>query len=156
MLTMSPLNEVMEMRRTTNFILDFHLPSPQHLKILIFQAKPLFALLTVLSLYSAASIFAWMCDFCMVYFHRRQMLCLPDSLKLDHGVCEKVKPIIIASQVELRDMQSRHHEKTVEISGNAKRSLGDVYKVSISVWVNPFVWLPVSLNIWRHAHFVVC
>lgn len=54
---------------------------------------------------------------------------IDDSLKLDHSVCEKVKPIINASQAELRDMQSRHHEKTVEISGNAKRSLGDDYKV---------------------------
>ncbi|KAM0826231.1 hypothetical protein ACQ4PT_069010 [Festuca glaucescens] len=54
---------------------------------------------------------------------------IDDSLRLDHGICEAVKPIITASQAQLHDLQRSHHEKTLVISGNADRSLGDDYKV---------------------------
>lgn len=54
---------------------------------------------------------------------------IDDSLRLDRGVCETVKPIIISSQAQLHDLQRNHHEKTHGISGNANRSLGDDYKV---------------------------
>jgi hypothetical protein len=60
---------------------------------------------------------------------------LTESLRLDHGICEAVKPIITASQAQLHDLQRSHHEKTLVISGNADRSLGDDYKVSRWVWV---------------------
>ncbi|XP_051186264.1 kinesin-like protein KIN-5A [Lolium perenne] len=54
---------------------------------------------------------------------------IDESLRLDHGICEAVKPIITASQAQLHDLQRSHHEKTLVISGNADRSLGDDYKV---------------------------
>ncbi|KAI4991447.1 hypothetical protein ZWY2020_039818 [Hordeum vulgare] len=58
------------------------------------------------------------------------LLCsIDDSLRLDRGICETVKPIITVSQTQLHDLQSSHREKTLEISGNANRSLGDDYKV---------------------------
>ncbi|KAL6640614.1 hypothetical protein ACP70R_021737 [Stipagrostis hirtigluma subsp. patula] len=60
----------------------------------------------------------------------KSLLCsIDDSLQVDHGMCDNVKSIIIASRVELHDLQRGHHEKTTEISGNAERSLGDDYKV---------------------------
>ncbi|XBH91305.1 hypothetical protein VPH35_082730 [Triticum aestivum] len=54
---------------------------------------------------------------------------IDDSLRLDRGIWETVRPIIAASQTQLGDLQRSHHEKTLGISGNANRSLGDEYKV---------------------------
>uniref|UniRef100_A0ACD5XU16 Uncharacterized protein n=1 Tax=Avena sativa TaxID=4498 RepID=A0ACD5XU16_AVESA len=54
---------------------------------------------------------------------------IDDSLRLDGGICETVKPIITASQSQLCELQRSHHEKMLVISGNANRSLGDDYKV---------------------------
>uniref|UniRef100_A0ACD5Y3X2 Uncharacterized protein n=1 Tax=Avena sativa TaxID=4498 RepID=A0ACD5Y3X2_AVESA len=54
---------------------------------------------------------------------------IDDSLRLDGVICETLKPIITASQAQLCELQRSHHEKTLVISGNANRSLGDDYKV---------------------------
>ncbi|XP_062182977.1 kinesin-like protein KIN-5A [Phragmites australis] len=68
----------------------------------------------------------------------KSLLCsMEDSLKLDHGNCENVKSMIIASRAELQHLQHGHHEKTTEISGNADRSLGDYYKVDEATCSTP-------------------
>ncbi|OEL24830.1 Kinesin-like protein KIN-5A [Dichanthelium oligosanthes] len=66
------------------------------------------------------------------------LLCSIDgSLKLDHGICENVKSTINTSRGELHDLQSGHHDKTKEISGDAERSLGDDYKVDEATCSTP-------------------
>jgi hypothetical protein len=55
---------------------------------------------------------------------------VPDSLKLDHGICDDMKSIVTVSKAELHELQRGHQKKTKEISGGAGSSLGDDYKVS--------------------------
>lgn len=61
-----------------------------------------------------------------------KLLLLPDSLKLDHVICDNVKSVVTASKAELHELQREHQEKTKGISGNADRSLGDDYKVMLT------------------------
>lgn len=61
---------------------------------------------------------------------------VPDSLKLDHGICDNVKSVVTASKAELHELKRGHQEKTKGISRNAYKSLGDDYKVLIF----SFIW----------------
>ena len=76
------------------------------------------------------------------------LISLPDSLKLDHGICDNVKSIVMTSRAELHDLEHGHYEKTKVITANADRSLGDDYKVSnISL---------LGIYIYMHIYIVVC
>jgi hypothetical protein len=110
---------------------DFHLLSLLDLKTVTFQANPFLVLLTVLFLHSDTSFFfpAHM-HFLLSKISCKLLISLPDSLRLDHGICENVKSIMMTSRTELHDLEHGHYEKTKVITGNADRSLGDDYKVS--------------------------
>jgi kinesin family member 11 len=58
------------------------------------------------------------------------LVSLLDSLKLDHGIRENVKSIVMTSRAQLHDLEHGHYEMTKAITGNADRSLGEDYKVS--------------------------
>ncbi|CAD6270911.1 unnamed protein product [Miscanthus lutarioriparius] len=62
---------------------------------------------------------------------------IDDSLKLDHGICDNVKSIVMTSRTELHDLEHGHYEKTKGITGNADRSLGDDYKVDEATCSTP-------------------
>ncbi|XP_020273566.1 kinesin-like protein KIN-5A isoform X1 [Asparagus officinalis] len=54
---------------------------------------------------------------------------IDSSLKLDHDACTNIDSMIIPSREELRDLQSGHYHKTVEITENAGKSLEEDYVV---------------------------
>ncbi|KAG0519603.1 hypothetical protein BDA96_08G001200 [Sorghum bicolor] len=62
---------------------------------------------------------------------------IDDSLRLDHGICENVKSIVMTSRTELHDLEHGHYEKTKVITGNADRSLGHDYKVDEATCSTP-------------------
>jgi len=109
---------------------DFHLLSLLGLKIVTFQANPFLVLLTVLFPHSATSFFFQYMHLLLSKISCKLLISFPDSLKLDHGICDNVKSIVMTSRTELHDLEHGHYEKTKVVTGNADRSLGDDYKVS--------------------------
>lgn len=63
--------------------------------------------------------------------------CIDDSLKLDHGIRENVKSIVMTSRAQLHDLEHGHYEMTKAITGNADRSLGEDYKVDEATCSTP-------------------
>jgi hypothetical protein len=108
----------------------FHLLSLLDLKIVTFQANPFLVVLTVLFPHSGTYFFFQHMHFLLPKISCKLLISLPDSLKLDHGICDNVKSIVMTSRAELHDLEHGHYEKTKVITGNADRSLGDDYKVS--------------------------
>lgn len=63
--------------------------------------------------------------------HKLNNFSTPDSLQLDNDACANLDSMIVPCCGELRELNSGHHHKIVEITENAGKCLQEEYLVRI-------------------------
>lgn len=87
-------------------------------------------------------------------------MCISGCLQLDHEACENVDSIINPCCGELRELNSGHHHKIVEITENAGQCLLQDYTVKINTkqaWQKhvPYVYLIMIMIIFNLAYLFI-